>query len=396
MVFLRKGNKMKIDYRNASIASLKCVTDPMSNRNRISAIDCDGEMLKPTDRFWTSVCSRFGFNPSIFTYFNHAEVFERIAEKQKGGQLGLTIERNDNGDNKLLGVSNPSRPVARHQNLIETLSRFKAEDISYSNGIISSQHTPRVDNGFITSGDKFNTKFYLNTPIDGYGSPSIYLGLLRLVCSNGMVALSKAFKSDISLGKGEDDVMPAIIRALDSFNNDEGYAALQQRVETSTKSWASMYEANSLQQLLYKININNQLKPEMAEAAPPEGTRLSRLFATSNELEEYRKIGNPMFRAFHSMTGDATMIYGLANLDTLSGKRQRALPVKCTTYDLINFATEVATHYANGDGARRLNGWVGDMISNEFDMENTMESHKDFADFHISSHLKLVNESLAN
>jgi len=92
------------------------------------------------------------------------------------------------------------------------------------------------------------------------------------------------------------------------------------------------------------------------------------------------------------MTGDAGMLYGLSNLDALSSKRQRALPVKCSTYDLINFATEVATHYANGDGARKLNGWVGDMIANEFDMENTMDENKDFTDTFLRSQMNMITD----
>ena len=40
-------------------------------------------------------------------------------------------------------------------------------------------------------------------------------------------------------------------------------------------------------------------------------------------------------------------LYGLANLDTLSPKRQRTLPVDCKVYDLLNFATEIATHHAS-------------------------------------------------
>lgn len=384
---------MKIDYRNASIKDLKCVSTVDKHRNKVTGIEVDGEVIKPTERFWTSVCSRFGFNPSVFKYFEHEEVFTRISEKQHGGQLGLTIERNDDGLNRLLGVSSPAKPVARHAQLLETLDKFKAEGITYSNGVISSQHTPRVNNGFITAGDSFSAKFFLNTPIDGYGAPSIYLGLLRQVCANGMVAMSKAFRSDLSLGKGEDNVMPAIVRALDSFNNDEGYAALQQRVESSTKSWASMYEANSLHQLLYKTFAQNSLK-SIETDVPPEGTKLHELFPSGVELESYRKIGNPLFKAFHTMTGDAGMLYGLSNLDALSSKRQRALPVKCSAYDLINFATEVATHYANGDGARKLNGWVGDMIANEFDMENTMDENKDFTDTFLRSQMNMITDKV--
>ena len=73
---------MKIDYRNASIKDLKCVSTVDKHRNKVTGIEVEGEVIKPTERFWTSVCSRFGFNPSVFKYFDHEEVFTRISEKQ--------------------------------------------------------------------------------------------------------------------------------------------------------------------------------------------------------------------------------------------------------------------------------------------------------------------------
>lgn len=377
---------MTISYKQASVKELAAIKNVNDVKAKVTGIEFKGEVYQPTERFWTSMCSRFCINPSVFRYFSHREVFDRISDVQRGGQVNLTIEKNDNGVSRLLGVSAPSKPIADFDSLKSTLRRFGAEDIQYADGIVTSQHTPRVDNGFTTVGDAFKSKFYLNTPIDGYGAPSIYLGLLRLVCSNGMIALSKAFKSDISLGKGEDDVMPAITRALDSFNNDEGYAALQNRIESSAKSWASMNEANSLQQLLFKLFLNNNMNNEKLEDLPPEGTKLRKLFPTGEALAEYKKVGHPIFKAFHTLTGDTSMIYGLANLDALSQKKQRALPVKCSTYDLLNFATEVATHYSTPTASQRLQAWMGEMISNEYDMENTMDTYGDFADFHLKTY----------
>src|SRR6202011_2937734 len=69
--------------------------------------------------------------------------------------------------------------------------------------------------------------------------------------------------------------------------------------------------------------------------------------------------GSPLFRAFNKMTGDLSQIYGLANLDTLSAKRQRTLPTACKVYDLLNFASEVATHHATPAGERALQAYIG-------------------------------------
>ena len=52
--------------------------------------------------------------------------------------------------------------------------------------------------------------------------------------------------------------------------------------------------------------------------------------------EKCAEAGSPIIAAFHRMTGDVSQIYGLANVDALSVKRQRTLPVNCTVYDLYS------------------------------------------------------------
>jgi hypothetical protein len=88
------------------------------------------------------------------------------------------------------------------------------------------------------------------------------------------------------------------------------------------------------------------------------------------------------------MTGDTNKLYGLANLDSLSIKRQRTLPVRCTVYDALNFATEVATHYSVAGASRQLNAWVGTLISQEYDMEGTQQKFDDFDQFHIGAKME--------
>lgn len=94
-----------------------------------------------------------------------------------------------------------------------------------------------------------------------------------------------------------------------------------------------------------------------------------------------------MIAAFHRMTGDASRIYGLANVDALSVKRQRSLPVNCTVYDLLNFVSEVATHHANEHGSRASQAWLGTLISGEYDLESSMDSFCDFQDFFLERKL---------
>lgn len=85
--------------------------------------------------------------------------------------------------------------------------------------------------------------------------------------------------------------------------------------------------------------------------------------------------------AYHSMAGDSNHLYGLANLDALSSKKQRGLPVRCSVLDLIIYCSEAATHYVNTIGARILNEYVGGLIASEYDLEGTMSIYENFDSF---------------
>ena len=286
-----------------------------------------------------------------------------------------------------MAVSHPRKPIVDHDDLMEILESYGGENISYSNGIVESTHTPRAGaNTFNIVGDAHENRFTMQTPIDGYGMPSIYLSLLRQVCSNGMIGLAKAFRSTLSLGSGDVNVGPSIIRALDGFSNDEGYAAIRQRMEAATTSWLSVYES----QKLYKLLINQHHSGSIEVNQNKESSYINRLLKTKGPSTVMGEVatGSPIITAFHRMTGDPAESYGLANLDALSTKRQKTLPVKCTVYDAINFATEVATHHSDTNGARKLNGWVGTAISEEYDMEGTKDRYGEFADFLIDSKVK--------
>jgi hypothetical protein len=212
-----------------------------------------------------------------------------------------------------------------------------------------------------------------------------------MICANGLVAMSKAFRSQISLGNGGGRGRAAdfgynMLRVLDQFNNEEGYAALKQRIESAGSSPASVYESNKLYKILIGMHLmedefgksvlNNSESAHFSKVSPYMGELLKR--ADKSEREP-----SYLLKAFKTMTGDINRMYGLANIDALSTKRQRTLPTKASIYDMINFATEVATHHAKPIAAKRLQGWVGSVISEEYDMEGTKDALGDFADLHI-------------
>jgi hypothetical protein len=331
----------------------------------VAEMSLDGEPVRTTKRFWNSLHQRFGFTSNVFRYFTPREVFDRISNVAPNDRVRWCLERGKDGRGTLQAVTNPSTALMPHDELVGLLKRFGAGDVRYSNGVVRSIHRPRADGTFDVAGDGFQNKFVLETPVDGFGRPAVYLSLLRLICSNGAIGYSPAFRSELSVGRGNDGVAFALTRVLEGFNNEDGYAALRQRFESAAKSWASVHEANRLYKLLARLHNQGHV----AARGRPTGGDVA------------REQSGPLFAAFHKMTGDLTRIYGLANLDAISAKRQRTLPTAARVYDLLNFASELATHHASEAGGRQVQAFIGDLISGEYDLEGTVDRFGDWRDF---------------
>ena len=286
-------------------------------------------------RFWTSFFARFGFSDSIFKYYTHQEVFDRICERKPDTKLRFCLD-----DRRALAISNPNKELMKVSSFEKIVHRFAGEDVEYDGGVVTSTYTPTSGEHLFKIGpDAFYNRFMLETPMDGYGKPSIYLMMLRQVCSNGAVAYAPAFRTEITVG---DNPEYNLERALQSFDSDEGYSALRQRFEASQLAPASLWECLRLHKRLKGLNDKDAIK------------------------------------AFDKVVGDIYNHYGVANLDAISEKKLRLLPAKCKVYDLINIASEVSTHKTKGEESRSLEAWLGSTISGEFDLEGTSKAKGDF------------------
>lgn len=347
-----KDLKFELKTCNVRDFRVQYERDERSNVN-VSGLSYAGEKLRPTKRFWRSFFQRFRISENVFRYFEPPEVFHRISTRAENQRIQFCVERDKQSAPRLLAVTTPGRPIIPFEDINKLVEDYEGTDVHYSNGQIISTHMPRSGGSrFNLGGDDFEHRFLMETPVDGFGHPKIHLSLLRLVCENGMVGYSKAFRSDISLGK---DVRHCIVRALESYDNGEGYAALRQRFESAQSSWASIRECLDLYQALTRVRLDDGRKPYKL-------------------LDDFRK-----------MTGNLHMLYGLANLDAISTKRQRILPAKCRIYDLLNFASEVGTHHATPEGNRTMQAYVGGLISDEYDMEGTAKTTEQFSDFFLQA-----------
>jgi len=374
---------MTFDYLYTGISDIavEMTACPKTGKTTPTGIIIDGEKFDPTDRFWVSVASRYGISRSMFKYFDPNEVFERISQREANDRLRVCIERNDNGSTRLLAASVPTKPCVTHDEMVAMLTQYNGSNIRYNNGVIESTHEPRIPVSFNVEGMTFDNRFMISTPIDGYGMPNIYLGLSVGSAGTMVSAFSKNFKSTIALGNGADDVTPAIVRALDGFNNDEGYAAVRQRIESAAMSWASIYESSALYKHMIRVHTHKQASGTTFDHQHHMYDWWKK--APRNKLIEQDESfgGSPLLVAYHSMAGDSNHLYGLANLDALSSKKQRGLPVRCSVLDLIIYCSEAATHYVNTTGARILNEYVGGLIASEYDLEGTMSIYENFDSF---------------
>lgn len=356
----------RFEYGVSRISDFQVSTaEDAKGQTQVSEMRLNGRSLQPTTRFWNSLHLRFGFTSNIFRYFRHDEVFKRISKTTPNDRVRWCVEwSGDSG--KLLAVTNPTAGLIPHDDLVALLRKSGAEKTTYADGVVHSTHAPRLADTFAIAGDDFQNKFVIQAPIDGFGRPQVYLSLLRLICSNGAVAMTPVFRSEVNVGRGARDTSFALARVLDGFNNEEGYSAMRQRFESATRSWASVNEVNRL----YRTLIRGQGRGGLAKIGG-DGAELGKNVKWQ--------------RAFTKMAGDMTYTYGLANLDALSVKRQRTLPAACKVYDLLNFASEMATHHAQPGAARAVHAFVGDLIANEFDLEGTAEHYRDWKDFFVGA-----------
>ena len=332
---------MNVQFETGTTNLKKFVVAPTTvARERLSTkIELDGRPVIASKRFWNSIMSRFGIADSIFTYFNHDEVFSRIADVKGDVELRYTLEHKD--DNKLprlLAAVGTDAVVPNGSDVESLFGRFDPQLINYNEGIMTGHFVPKSGEAVFNIGpDEFRNRYAMDVPVDGYGKPSNFLELVRLICGNGAVGYNSAFRQTINVG---DNPIYTLERALNSFDDGEGFGRLRSRFDMAQKSWASVREVQKLREWLARDEKNVGASAE---------TQLS----------------------LTKLAGDVSQTYGIVNLNALSPKKQSLLQSKCRMYDLINFASELATHHTEMGEARRLHGWIGETVAEEFDLEGT-------------------------
>lgn len=375
---VEEGSRVpKVEYNIHDLRAVKLtMEEDAQKRRKIAQMTLDGVDVKYTQRFGTSLSALYGFSPSIFKFFDPSEVVERICERGIGDRIRIAtvpqILNAQGGERRpvVLAASRTTKSVIDSRNLNDMLREIgiNPKDVYYDDaGIVQSFHVPARPrhSKFEVLGDELVDRFVVETPLDGYGSPSAYLSMLRLVCVNGAIGYAAAFRSQIPLGKNVDEDDPvteeailSLKRFVESFDNDEGFAALHDRFDSAAKSWASADEFHQL----WKVLMDEKMKSIHKNLVEPDKDGIPKSAVTNRLID---------------MAGSVAKIYGLASLENITAKQRRKVPVGASVYDLVNLATEVASHHADPVQAKRIQAWVGQTLAGEYDLEGTMMDGED-------------------
>lgn len=351
-------DELKVEVEREYTTSRGKQASPL--KNQLSIKTPDGRRMLISPRFWDSFCHCFGISRSVFNLFEFDEVFNKLAEKTNANvRICAELFDNVNGhlQGRVLSCVDPKKMLLGVKDVENVLYRFSAKEIGYNNGEVTAMFDCPYPLQFSMGDSDFQTKFKMVIPIDGFGLPCSYLSMMRMVCSNGMVAEATGFRTQFQLaGDSYEQTFNTLERSLESFNNEEGFHALKERLEVAQVSWASL---NNFLSLAKVLNLTNARVNLPTEARKRIETSLDTLG------------GNPM------------RVYGFRSASTPSARIARTLPIDCKVYDLINFATEVATHEYKAGERRYVDAWVGDLLASEYDLENTATQFTEFKDFFL-------------
>ncbi len=327
----------------ADLVPVEC--DQATGRFKIQFED---RIYNTTARFITSFARKLKFSNNIFNYFTAEEVFDRVYQRNPDVAFKVTFDRQDG---EILGVVDENKKLLPAEIACNVFaSDPRVQKIQYSKGVWEAEFL--LDGSFsIRNDSEYARKIWVHYPVDGVSMPCVYLSVLRQVCSNGMVAMVPGFRTDIEIN---DESGTHLSRLLRSYNNENGFMALESRLQTAQDTLASVNEL---------MKFENLLTTQISDQA--SASRLQ------TRLEE--------------MAGDPCARYETTSLNNIAMKKRSLLPVACSVNDLFNFCSELTTHHENIiSRVDAFNAALGGMLAQEFDLEEMYHNRQPAKAFHLN------------
>ena len=331
----------RFDYETIGLGEMT----PLTIDNTIRGVRIGNEAYFTSKRFMQTLMSLFGFSENLFQYFTPEELFGRIQERRKDTEIRICIDRKAQMLNGIIRPEQTGLPLATVCWTLVEDKRFRKMEYCPEKACIEAQlELPSVWD--IPSDSHYETFLHVRYPVDDVSSPTIALGIVRQVCSNGLVARRKCFETALIVEKNHGTHLRQL---LASFNNRNGFDALRERLQIAQETKASVNEYLAAVNAVQKC-IN---KPESV---------INRMDCVAGMPED---------------------TYGQTRLDAIRSRYRKELPVAASVMDLINILTELATHYTvkNKD---YLYTFVTGMLAAEFDLEEIVPNRKSAQRFYLN------------
>lgn len=330
----------RFDFETVGLNELQ----PITVNGAISGIRIGNDAYFVKKRFMKTMMRLFGFAESLFQYFSPEELFARIIERRKGTALRLCI---DNKLKQINGVTEPKEeilPMPNVCNIVREDPRLTA--ITYNPETALMESTLELDDEWkIPQDSKYRNMLHFSYSVDQCQTPTIALGLIRMVCTNGMIARKKCFETDLVIEKEHGT---HLCRLLKSFNNRNGFDALRERMMIAQTTKASVNEF---------LGVINTLK---------------------NHIEK----PVPFVQRLHEVAGHPEMEYGQTSLEEIHSRHRCELPTRASIMDLVNVLTEIATYFFP-DKHIQLCTYATNLLAKEFDLEQLAENKKSAEHFYL-------------
>ena len=351
---MKNNQKMKLDSRIGNRFEPVSITP----RQMVEVLECDETKIKGlsigqttyklSNRFYKTLAAELDVPYGVFGLFTPLEVMTRAAEKKPDLQLRLTV---DTAQGEALGLTQNKglpMPVKYIENVLHEDRRLR--EVEYGGGVLSAMLD--LDEAWEVPNDSaYHVRVRCRVPVDGVGMPDMSLATWRQVCANGAVAEAPLFRTRMEI---KDNSGEHFRRLLASFSNPSGVEMLQERMCVAAGTKASVGEVMLLEGLIRRsvANARNQML----------------LRERLNEIAE-----NPCVR------------YGVTDLANIGLKKRPLLPVGCCVADLLNFASELATHHAEllkPDST--LHTFAGTVLAKGFDLEDLYPNARQTSAFYLN------------
>ena len=331
----------RFDFETVGLDELQ----PITVEGAIKGVRIGNEAYFVKTRFMKTMMGIFGFAESLFQYFSPEELFARILERQKETALRLCIDR------KLMqinGVRKPEKeflPMPNVCNIIREDPRLTS--ISYEPETALMESTLALDEVWgIPQDSNYRNQLHFSYRVDQCQTPTIALGLFRLVCTNGMIALKRCFETALVIEKNHGSHLRQLLK---SFNNRNGFDVLRERMVIAQHTKASVNEF---------LGVVNKIRICIKDPLPFE-------------------------ERLHSIAGNPETQYGQTSLEEIRSRHRRELPAQASIMDLVNVLTEIATHIVP-DKRFQLCTYATSMLANEFDLEGLAENKNPARQFYLN------------